>query len=135
MLSESFWKLWQDGVITAFTTFSLHCYNYQGKHDLVRFSFRDGLRRDGFYEIYLLFDCKGWISLSLAKQTHKTSQLRGYRIFSDFYVMVVCVGTLGPKGFGFVSRGDNVIKRCDISSFCLSDLVKKDHETSYQNNI
>lgn len=85
--------------------------------------------RDGFYKIYLLFDCKGSISLSLAKQTHKTSQLRGYRIFSDFYIMVVCVVTLGPKGFGFVSRGDKVINRCDISSSCLSDLVKKDHET------
>lgn len=39
--------------------------------------------RDGFYELYLLFDCKGSISLSLAKQTHKTSQLGGYGILSD----------------------------------------------------
>lgn len=32
--------------------------------------------RDGFNDIYLLFDCKGSISLSLTEQTHKTSQLR-----------------------------------------------------------
>lgn len=87
--------------------------------------------RDGLYKIYSLFDCKGSISLSLAKQTHMTSQLRGHRILSDLYIMVVCVITLGPKGFGFISRGDKVINRCDISSSCLSDLVEKDHEISY----